>query len=104
MGPSPNTSEPADRTEKARGGNDRVPRALAVASRTGQGEQRPQATITAPSLAGPQFSTAELTGIIHSGGTNALAPNRMSARERLEEISELLATAILRRRVREGRH
>jgi len=32
---------------------------------------------------------------------NALAPDKMSADERLKEISELLATAILRRRARE---
>jgi hypothetical protein len=32
---------------------------------------------------------------------NALAPDNMSADERLKEISELLAAALLRRRARE---
>ena len=36
--------------------------------------------------------------------TNALAPNRMSADERLKEVSQLLAAAVLRRRVSGGRH
>jgi hypothetical protein len=35
---------------------------------------------------------------LHVNRMNALAPDRMTAAERLKEISELLAAALLRRR------
>lgn len=39
----------------------------------------------------------------HVGATtNGLTPDEMSADERLNEVSDLITTAILRRRVRQG--
>jgi hypothetical protein len=104
---SPNTTELAgsDCTEEVRGGDHLVLRPHAPAPRPKRGGPKQQPQITGPWVTGTQLGAAELTGTIHpSGRSNALSSDRMSADERLKEISELLATAILRRHVREGRN